>query len=50
MLMAAEVKDEIVRQTTVLTQDDNDSDPFADLEDKEELDNNNNIIVVKEDR
>ena len=40
----AKAKDEIVQQTTGLTQDEDDSDPFVDLEELE-----SNDIVVEED-
>ena len=50
--MPAEAKDKIVQWTTALTQDEDDSDPFADLEDKLELESNDILymyIVVEED-
>ena len=42
--VAAQAKEEITRQTALLTQDEDENDPFLDCEDDEELENNETVI------
>ena len=47
--MAAQAREELSRQTTLLTQEQDDNDPFADCEDEDELEINETLIDDMDD-